>query len=69
MATEYAKLFPILNDQFSFIFLQKAFPSCFVSIHLSFEGHKAKASSFTFLPWYELDNKIQSVLPDPQLIK
>ena len=51
MATEYAKLFPILNDQFSFIFLQKAFPSCFVSIHLSFEGHKANASSFIFLPW------------------
>ena len=68
-ATGYAKLFPILKDQFSLIFLQKAFPSCFVSIHLSFEGHKAKASSFIFLPWYELESKMLSVLADPQLIK
>ena len=51
IATGYAKLFPILQDQCLLIILQKAFPSCFVSIHLSFEGHKANASSFIFLPW------------------
>ena len=64
-ATGYAKLFPILKDQFSLIFLQKAFPSCFVSIHLSFEGHKAKARSLIFLPWYVLESKILSFLPEP----
>ena len=31
IATGYAKLFPILKDQCSLIFLQKAFPSFFVS--------------------------------------